>query len=48
MKTGRDVSYLLDKVKKRATKMTRTGNVWKVDAIVNVENISDASFVRRG
>ena len=49
MKTGRDVSYILDKVKKRATKMTRTGNVWKVDCIVNIENISnDASFARRG
>ena len=46
--TGRDVSYILDKTEKRATKMSRTGNVWKVDAIVRVESVENKSCVRRG
>ena len=46
--TGRDVSYILNKTKKRVIKMTREGNVWKVHAIVDIANVGDASFRRRG
>ena len=46
--TGRDVSYILNKTKKKVIKMTREGNVWKVHAIVDIANVGDASFRRRG
>ena len=46
-RTGRDASYMLDKVKKKAIKMTRTGNVWVVDAIVDVKDIN-VGFARLG
>ena len=46
-RTGRDASYMLDKKSKKAIKMTRLGNVWVVDAIVDVKDISE-DFVRQG
>ncbi len=51
-KTGRDASYMLHKKSKKIIKMTRHGNVWRVEAIVDVDNIDEdrmpASFARQG
>ena len=50
-KTGIDASYIYNKTTKRVIKMTRVGNVWKVEAIVEARNVqmdSEAGFVRRG
>ena len=49
-KTGQDASYILNKTTKRVIKMTRVGNVWKIDAIVEVGNTNheESGFVRRG
>ena len=38
MDTGRDVSYMLHKASKRYIKMIRQGNVWVVEAIINVKD----------
>ena len=46
--TGRDASYLYHKKTKRLIKATRIGNVWVIDAIVNMEDVTDESFARRG
>ena len=51
-KTGRDASYMLHKKSKKIIKVTRHGNVWRVEAIVDVDNIDEdrmpASFARQG
>ena len=44
---GRDISYMLNKTTKRAIKMTRIGNVWVIEATVDVGNL-DESFAGRG
>ena len=49
--TGKDQSYILNKTTKRVIKMTRVGNVWKIDAIIDaghVEEDSNAGFAGRG
>ena len=46
-RTGRDASYMLNKKDKKVIKMTRLGNVWVVDAIVDMKDISEG-FVRQG
>ena len=47
-KTGKDLSYILNKTTNRAIKMTRVGNVWIIEAIVNGSDIDDMGFARRG
>ncbi len=51
-KTGRDASYMLHKKSKKIIKMTRHGNVWRVEAIVDVAHVDAdillASFARQG
>ena len=39
-KTGLDARYILSKSTKRVIKMTRVGNVWKIDAIIEIDNTS--------
>ena len=46
--TGRDASYLYHKKTKRLIKATRTGNVWVIEAIVNMGDVTDESFAGRG
>ena len=48
MATGRDLSYMLNKRTNRMTKITRIGNVWVIEAIINAEDAGTESFVRRG
>ncbi len=51
-KTGRDASYMIHKKTKKIIKMVRCGNVWRIEAIVDVKNIDDErleqTFPRRG
>ena len=42
--TGRDASYLYHKKNKRLIKATRTGNIWVIEAIVNLGDVIDESF----
>ena len=46
-RTGKDASYMLDKKNKKAKRMTRTGNVWVMDAVVDLKDI-DEGFLRQG
>ena len=46
-KTGRGASYMINKVTKKVIKMTRVGNVWIIEALVDPSNI-DESFAGRG
>ena len=46
-KTGRDASYMINKKTKEVTKMTRVGNVWIIEALVDMKNMN-GSFARRG
>ena len=49
-KTGQDASYILNKTTMKVIKMTRVGNVWKVDAIIDAAhaNHEQSGFARRG
>ena len=44
--TDRDISYMLNKKTKQIIKMTRVGNVWVIEATVDIGNL-DESFARR-
>ena len=46
--TGKDASYLLHKKTKRIIKSTRLGNVWVIEAIVDMKNVPSEVFGRRG
>ena len=44
---GRDSSYMINKFTKKVIKMTRVGNVWIVEALVDPSNLNE-SFAGRG
>ncbi len=46
-RTGKDASYMLDKKTKKIKRMTRTGNVWVMDAVVDLKDINEG-FLRQG
>ena len=46
--TGKDASYILHKKTKKAIKSTRLGNVWVIEAIVDMNNVPSEVFGRRG
>ena len=48
MLKDRDVGYIFNKTSRRMIKMVREGNVWKVEALVDAENVHDAGFAGRG
>ena len=48
MLKDRDVSYIFNKTSRRIINMVRDGNVRKVDARVDAENVRDAGFAGRG
>lgn len=47
-KTGLDSSYMLNKNTNKVTKSTRIGNVWVINAIVNIEDVGSQIFGRLG
>ena len=46
--SGRDTSHMIHKKTRKAIKCTRVGNVWIIEAIVDINKISDERFARRG
>ena len=46
--TGKDLSYILHKPSRRMMKMNRIGNVWVLDAIVDMGKSTGKDFARQG